>query len=371
MQTSLPDLPCLDYGDAVLNASGIHSAAKSGPQKDPRTDLQTLTPWTSFLNDIHQAILATTHAHLLPTTPFHISGWTIATIVENKESIRTHAKVALHVLAEVVLRRLGVNGHFTMPGGDPNFSWVMSPGAQPHPKVIYKTWWAADLVNLVTAFNCTHDDALSQQSLHALKQTYGYMTFNNNRFGILTNWKHALFLCHAETPDCKTLTAWKDRKAAVGITERYHMQPINGAYQCLAIDFCLCHFDLSSACCGANVVDALCYPDAASSLDDEACAYAALQDLQGKEVWGILQFLALEPVSNAISEDKHIDQTLCTNMKVALQRIHHAGYTHGNIAHCNSCRTDSGDIFLVDLERCQPSGDPSELDDEMDQVDRL
>jgi len=53
------------------------------------------------------------------------------------------------------------------------------------------------------------------------------------------------------------------------------------------------------------------YPDAASSLDYEAHAYAALQDLQGQvipklysfyEVWGILQFLALEPVSKAIPE---------------------------------------------------------------------
>ena len=143
MQTSLPDLPFTNYGDAVLDASGIHSAAKSGLRTYPRTDLQTLTPWTSFPNDIHQAILsATTHAHLLPT-PFDISGWTLDTVVENEQRIHTHATVALHVPAEVVLRRLGVNGRFAMPGGgnsaivgDPDFSWVMSPGVQPHPKVI-------------------------------------------------------------------------------------------------------------------------------------------------------------------------------------------------------------------------------------------
>ncbi|KAF8233400.1 hypothetical protein L208DRAFT_1267056, partial [Tricholoma matsutake] len=447
------------YGDAVLDASGIHSAGKSGPRKHPRTDLQTLTPWTSFPNDIHQAILATTHAHLLPTTPFHINSRTWNTIVENEPKIHFHALATLLEPAEDVLRRLGVNGRFVMPGGgnsaivgDPDFSWITSSGPQPHPKVIveYKTWWAADLANLVAPFNCTHGNALSQQSLHALEQTYGYMTFNNNRFGILTNWKHALFLRRAETPDRKTLeyylvelnragqpismlkalvgmvllaeddwfyssptpssappgrtfsgtlaAAWKDRKAAVGVAERYHMQPVNGAYQCLAIDFRLCRFDLSFARRGANgcvvtarflppsvggrdlhvvckVVDALRYPDAASSLDDEARAYAALQDLQGEviptlhgfyEVWGILQFLAPEPVSNAISEDEQIDQTLRTNMKAALQRIHNAGYIHGDITRRNFCRTDSGDVFLVDLERCQPSGDPSELDDEVD-----
>ena len=276
-------------------------------------------------------------------------------------------------------------------------------------------WWDVDLVNLVTAFNNDLDDPLSKRSLHALQQTYGYMTSNNNRFGILTNWKHALFLRCAETPNRKTLqyylvelnragqpismlkalvgmvllaednwfyssptlvsdppdrifgrstTPWKDRKLAAGVAQKYHMKPVNGAYECLAIDFRLCHFDLSSARRGANgcvitaqflppsvghstlsvvckVVDALRYPDTATSLYDEACAYAALQDLQGKviprlygfyEVWGILRFLALQPVGNAISEDEQINQTLRTSMRAALQRIHDAGYIHGDIA---------------------------------------
>jgi len=293
-----------------------------------------------------------------------------------------------------------------------------------------------------------------EQSLDALEQTYGYMSFNNNRFGILTNWKHALFLRRPETPDGKALeyyllelnragnpismlkafvgmvllaeddwfyssptpsfpppgqtfgksgAAWKHKEAAVGIGEGYHMQPVNGAYQCRAIDFRICRFDLSSARRGANgcvvtatflppsvgrsnlevvckVVDALHYPDAASSLYDEARTYAALQDLQGKviptlygfyEVWGILQFLALEPVGNAISEDEQINQRLRTKMKVALQCIHNAGYIHGDIARRNFCRTCRGKVFLVDLETCRPSGNPSEMQDEMDQVDRL
>ena len=90
MQTSLPDLPFPDYGDAVLDPSGIHSSAKSGPPTYPRTDLQTLTPWTSFPNDIHQAILATTDAQLLPT-PFHINCRTWNTIVESEPKIgRAH-----------------------------------------------------------------------------------------------------------------------------------------------------------------------------------------------------------------------------------------------------------------------------------------
>jgi hypothetical protein len=51
-----------------------------------------------------------------------------------------------------------------------------------------------DLTYVVEAFDGTRDDTLSKHSLEALQQIYGYMTFNNNEFGILTNWQRALFL---------------------------------------------------------------------------------------------------------------------------------------------------------------------------------
>jgi hypothetical protein len=200
----------------------------------------------------------------------------------------------------------------------------------------------------------------------------------------------------------RSMAAWKERKSALGRTQKYHMLPVD--YQCLDLDFRLCRFDLSSARHGANgcvvnarllapdavwkpdlqvvckVVDVFHYPDAADLLFGEARAYAALQNLQGEviptlygfyEVWGILRLLALEPVGNAISEEEQIDPPLRRKMKVALRRIHKAGFVHGDVAHRNVCRTESGDIFLVDLERCQRSENPSELDDEMNEVDGL
>lgn len=57
MQTSLPDLPFTNYGKAELRLFGTHSSAKATPRTYPRTDLKTLTLWTSFPNDIHQTIL--------------------------------------------------------------------------------------------------------------------------------------------------------------------------------------------------------------------------------------------------------------------------------------------------------------------------
>jgi hypothetical protein len=44
-----------------------------------------------------------------------------------------------------------------------------------------------------------------RQSIEALEQLYGYMTFNNNKHGILTNWTRAWCLRRIETDNGKTL----------------------------------------------------------------------------------------------------------------------------------------------------------------------
>jgi hypothetical protein len=297
----------------------------------------------------------------------------------------------------------------------------------------------ADLLDISGAFSGTRHDTMSKQSLEALQQLYGYMTFNNNKFGILTNWKRALFLRRSETSDRQTLEyylvtldrvgqpismlkAWvgmvllaeddwfyasptlakasKEMKAAVSTAAEYHAPPVNGEYRCLNLDFHLCRFHGSSARHGANVcvfdgqlirpsrfdldiifkiVDIMRYPDAAPLLKDEARAYASLQGLQGAvipklcgfySVWGILMLLALQPVGNSIPDDEQIDVKLRGKMKQALQRIHHAGFIHGDIARRNFCKM-GGSVFLVDLERCVRSRNQSQPDDKMDQVDRL
>jgi len=48
----------------------------------------------------------------------------------------------------------------------------------------FRSWWVADLVDISSAFDGTRRDIMSRQSLEALQQIYGYMTFNDNKFGI-------------------------------------------------------------------------------------------------------------------------------------------------------------------------------------------
>ncbi len=322
-------------------------------------------------------------------------------------------------------------------------------------QVEYKTWWAADLQDVAAASGGTHHDTLNAGSLHALEQIYGYMTFNNNKFGILTNWKRALFLRRAEVAgrhtldfytveldgnqDISMLKAWvgmvllaeadwfyasptlssppPDRtfgttvtarghqRTAINNAQQYRMQPVNGDYECRALDFRLCLFDLSTARYGRNgcvvetrlvlpprmlgsnihtskaickVVDATRYPDAVERLDAEVRAYAALITLQGKVipklygsymVWGILRLIALQPVGRAIAENEAISQQLRRKMKKALRCIHDAGYVHGDVARRNFCRTESGHIFLVDLESCRRTTNEAEFPTEMHIVD--
>jgi len=71
--------------------------------------------------------------------------------------------------------------------------------------VEYKTPWAADLKDLPAVFSKIDRTLTEQQSIEALEQLNCYMTFNNTKYGVLTNWTRAWFLRRMDTVDRKTL----------------------------------------------------------------------------------------------------------------------------------------------------------------------
>ncbi|KIM35406.1 hypothetical protein M413DRAFT_20768 [Hebeloma cylindrosporum] len=424
MQTSLPNLPFTNHERAELRP--YHSSSETNLISRPRTDLEALTPWTSFPDDIHRVIQTATARAGLPPTPFDVETFTGTIRVGEEEGIRAHAMVSLHVIVANIMGMFGTEGYFVLPDsgnlavvGAPDASWMSNIELERHPKLVVEY---------------TPCDTLGRQSLDALHQIYGYMTFNNNKFGILSNWQRDVFLRRSETSDRRTLeyhlveldgpdTSISMLKAGVGMVllaendwfnapptrtstplartsnPAYGMRRGKSKYKRLPVDFHLCRFDISSARQGATccilygrlpegegegeddrrviykAVDVLRYPDGADWLEDEVRVYVALQHLQGRviptlfgyyEVWGILHVLALEPVGEAIGEGERIDETLRGKMKEALQCIHDAGFVHGDIGRRNFCRTEGGDVFLVDLERCRRvSKDLPELSDEM------
>ena len=142
MQTSLPNLPFTTYGDASFDPTAPHSAAKCKPRMYPMTDLQTLTPWPSFPNEIDQCIRSATARSHLPYTTFAVRGLKYPNRVTNEETIRGHAMSALHMAVEHVLEMFGVRGWFTSPSGnpaivgDPDFSRIEDILTRPQLKLV-------------------------------------------------------------------------------------------------------------------------------------------------------------------------------------------------------------------------------------------
>lgn len=165
----------------------------------------------------------------------------------------------------------------------------------------FKPEWVADLRDLpasLQAFNTIDCPVPDKQCVEALQQIYGYMTFNNNKYGILTNLTRAWFFQRVENG--RTLSyagpvslhnsdgSLSMLQAYVGIVllaekQPFHASPVldpgppgrlfsstaptalanrrnpvksagdykvsvkDGAYECLDLDFHLCDFRHSTA----------------------------------------------------------------------------------------------------------------------------
>jgi hypothetical protein len=68
--------------------------------------------------------------------------------------------------------------------------------------------------------------------------------------------------------------------------------------------------------------------------------------------------LVLQSVGEAVRKDEEIDEVLRVKVREALRCVHEAGFVHGDVARRNFCRTNGGDVFLVDLGRCRASENP-------------
>jgi len=163
-------------------------------------------------------------------------------------------------------------------------------------QVEYKTIWTAPLENLIGDFvlSPSNRTVFQRQSIEALQQLYGYMTFNDNKYGVLTNWEQAYFFQRVETADSRgrtlhcygpvaldadsgpsmlkafvgiilladaeancnlapcnrhfdtsTLTGRQDGDRAVIRAGSYNPTAVNGSYPIIELDPRLCRFDRS------------------------------------------------------------------------------------------------------------------------------
>jgi len=170
-------------------------------------------------------------------------------------------------------------------------------------QVEYKTIWSASLENLIGNFllNPNVRSVSQRHSIDALQELYGYMTFNDNKYGVLTNWDRSWFFQRVETAnsrgktlhcygpvalnadsdpsvlkafvgiilladaeanwfhksstisdslrnrhfDTSTRIGLKDRDRAVLRAGSYHPTVVNGSYPIVELDPSLCHFERS------------------------------------------------------------------------------------------------------------------------------
>lgn len=323
--------PTLSYKPTGFSLSGdTHSSAYTTRQTYPRTDLTHFNPWHTFAVDIHHAITSRMAAmNIASGAEYDIGSMPKKRkIVSSEEDVRSQAEVQLHDLVVEVLDILGIEGRFERPGsannqvvGSPDFSWLRNPIK--HPKMVvrvsplinltalihmvqaeYKTVWDSPLEDLPGYFQRSdHHNVRERQSIEAVHQLYGYMTFNDNKYGVLNNMQYAWFFQRTETPDCKgktlqyygpvnfdidsidspnmlkafvgiillaetvstwfhtfptdaevppgryfgkTLTATHNRDAAIAQAQSYSSTPMNGSYPVLPLDPKLCHFNRTS-----------------------------------------------------------------------------------------------------------------------------
>ena len=311
------------------------------------------------------------------------------------------------------------------------------------------TPWVADVKDLPRALAKTNRDrtVIERQSIDALGQLYSHMGFNNNKYGVLSNWTRAWFLRRVETDGHKTLEYagpieldgsasspsmlkalvgmvllserdWfypspsfsispphsfgerrMGQKKATDTSQNYSVSPGNGSYPRLDLDFQLCDFQPSTArhsglgslvraeflrqsgkpplAVMCKTVDIIHHGN--EVLESELHAYAALWHLQGHaiprvygyyNIWGVLDLLALEPVGDAVTEDETITPALRELMKSTLERIHSAGYLHGDVTRRNFYIKDNT-AFMVNLEMSRRCNNEAEKRAEKELVDSL
>ncbi|KAF5375519.1 hypothetical protein D9615_009168 [Tricholomella constricta] len=213
MKTTLPTLSYHPTG--ILWTDDVHSSAYTSERAYPRTDLANFIPWIGFETEIDQAITARMSAMSITFGAQYDIGSMpkIPQDVSSEEDVRGEAKVQLHDLVVEMLGILGIVGRFMRSDtgnnqivGEPDFSWLRKPTWLPKVVVEYKTKWAAPLEDLPGYFSKNDRSVLERQSVDAVHQLYGYMTFNDNKYGVLSNMQRAWFFQRVETADFKGKT---------------------------------------------------------------------------------------------------------------------------------------------------------------------
>ncbi|TPX53863.1 hypothetical protein PhCBS80983_g06122 [Powellomyces hirtus] len=416
--------------NAVLPAIPRHaqfSGTSTTTPAYPRTDLNVIEEWVDF----PKAVLA--DRATLSKSLFQKAIFTPETPVSTEANVHAFADCTLHQTLTSILGALGKPGYKIVDIGG-NKSVVADPdrilihGEKPILTMEFKTPWAFPKQRGIV---WTYQDSQPTSKVRrAINQIYGYMTFNQHRYGVLTTYEETYFLqrqwseaggrlqiagpfsYNKRTPftvleayttllllcidkwfyASPTTSPAPSRSGSASASPSTSRPSTPMPYTLTDVDIRDVTFikgrDRSRAGAvvggtfrGENVifkiVDDTKNSQFATELDNEVDHYRALAHLQGRiiprflgyiRVWNMLRILVLEDCGLPVKKSGLTGQ-LMDECLACLRTLHQCGIIHGDVHMGNFVHSPFSGVRVLDFGFARP-GTAAEMEEELNELTR-
>ncbi|KAJ3271053.1 hypothetical protein HK104_004753 [Borealophlyctis nickersoniae] len=414
-------------------APTLNSSSNTTTPTWPRTDLQSVRKWDAFEHHITafcNNVLKTTACPLRPPAPR-------AVLAINEIMVQSHADVHVLSILQELAPLVGIQpGYFVPVDGnksvvaDPDRIWVSGtdPFSTCKSVLEFKTPWSFACKNMIAEYLKKRDKA-SAKVVKLIHQLYGYMSFNHQRFGVISTFDNTWFCRRVDSVTGGVLEiagpytymgknpyileaylaflllvdeqwfyasptsspAPQRKKQPIGIQpDRYLLQPldINDLHFIRGRDRSRVGVVVEGTIRGRDAifkcVDKTKHADYAAELERETKIYQHLEPLQGGRIpnlfgfvtlWGILDILVLEPAGIRIEEEVCMalggEDCIKQKMKEALREVHSCGVLHGDVRLQNFLWDGKGAVRVIDFGQATLNASAEQYAAEMRAVDDL
>ncbi|KAI9002821.1 hypothetical protein BC832DRAFT_108620 [Gaertneriomyces semiglobifer] len=401
------------------------SSTKTTTPAYPRTDLRDLRQWSQFPHIVNTT--KTSFETRLPALPIRFRSDPRPELVDGEAAVEANFITFILRAVEDIAAAFYNGPQFSRIAGnreivaDPDFIYVSVPSTKAKIVGEVKTPWAFDVVDILQEWTLNGNDVKSKV-FRAISQLYGYMTFNQLRYGILTTYNSTWVFRRSSSAQGGVLEV-SERFTPVSQNGRpllealftvitlaeenwFYASPthspapsppaVRRALESVdphrlqtEFPYSLVRFrrskDRSRAGAivegdfrGTNAimktVDISKHETLTAELDNEVSVYRSLAGLQGAilvrvlayaEIWNMLRMLVLEPFGLPVSA---IDVASAKDGCIqALHALHQAGYSHGDIKLANFV-IHQGQVRIIDFGFATPLQSPDQAQTEMQEL---
>ncbi|KAJ3146626.1 hypothetical protein HDU89_006097 [Geranomyces variabilis] len=377
---------------------GSLSSITTTTPKYPRTDFDTLATWHTFpagIDSIRQIL----RNSMVPTSTT-LGPFDFGADVNDETGVHSIIRQVIFVSLKKCLSSPDVTQpKFTVAAGNkdvvgqPDFLYKSGSSTKPKIVVEVKTDWAfSQLGSIVAEWPAAQRNPKSKLA-RVIHQVYGHMTFNDLRYGVLTNYEKTWFLRRINVP----------QGGRFEISDPFAYSSTSKLFQAwLADDLTTCHHSVRTSTCTSTdlepvhlrstdfsgieftqgiarsrvgvvvrgtyygtsvamkVVDASKEQWASEELDHEVSVYSALRSLSGStiprvivyiEVWDMLRILVMEDCGINLRAYQKQGGNLSTVRHLCnarLAELNAFGYMHNDVKEENFV-FDNGIVRPIDL----------------------